>query len=64
VDELYNRLADYGRKQQNGEKPRPVSDSVNQLLLKPCALVEYNGEGWFGVHPLVIENLKDLGRLS
>jgi len=64
VDDLYNRLADYGRKQQNGEKPRPVSDSVNQLLLKSCALVEYNGEGWFGVHPLVIENLKDLGRLS
>ena len=64
VDDLYNRLADYGRKQQKGEKPRPVSDSVNQLLLKSCALVEYNGEGWFGVHPLVIENLKDLGRLS
>ena len=64
VDDLYNRLADYGRKQLKGEKPRPVSDSVNQLLLKSCALVEYNGEGWFGVHPLVIENLKDLGRLS
>ena len=64
VDDLYNRLADYGRKQLKGEKPRPVPDSVNQLLLKSCALVEYNGEGWFGIHPLVIENLKDLGRLS
>ena len=64
VDALYDRLEIYGRKQQQGEKTLPKSDSVNQLLLKTCALVEYNGMGWFGVHPLVMENLRDLGRLS
>ncbi len=63
VDDLYDRLAEYGRKQQNGEKNPPKSDAKNQILLRSCALVEYNGEGWFGVHPLVMENLKTLGRL-
>jgi hypothetical protein len=46
-----------------GEKQQPTSDAINQILLKTCALVEYNGEGWFGVHPLVIEGLQRLGRL-
>ena len=64
ADELYDRLADYGRKQQSGKKILPMSDAINQILLKSCALVEYNGDGWFGVHPLVMENLKALGRLS
>jgi len=54
---------DSARKQQQGEKSPPKADAVNQILLKSCALVEYNGEGWLGVHPLVIENLKALGRL-
>lgn len=63
VDELYDRLADYGRKQQKGKVIQPVSDPINQILLKSLALVEYNGDGWLGVHPLVMENLKDLGRI-
>ena len=64
VDELYERLAEYGMKQNKGEKNPPKADPVNQILLKSCALVEYNGEGWLGVHPLVMENLKALGRIS
>ena len=44
----------------------PASDPVTgepvvQVLLQSCALVEYNGKRWLGVHPLVIEFLKDLG---
>ena len=64
VNELFDRLAEYAKKQVRGKKQLPVSDSINQVLLKCCALVEYNGKGWFGVHPLVIENLRTLGRLS
>ena len=64
VDQLYDRLTEYALKQQKGERNAPKADAINQVLLKSCALVEYNGEGWFGVHPLVIENLKALGRLS
>ena len=64
VDELYDRLLEYAEQQRQGEKPIPKSDPINQLLLKCCALIEYNGEGWFGVHPLIIENLEKLGRLK
>lgn len=63
ADELYERLSEYGREQEKGNRNPPRSDAINQILLKSCALVEYNGEGWFGIHPLVVENLKALGRL-
>lgn len=64
VEELYDRLEEYGSNQNKGNKNPPKTDAINQILLKACAIVEYNGEGWFGVHPLVIENLKTLGRFS
>lgn len=64
VEILYDRLTECARQQLAGEKPVCNSDAVNQILLKSCALVEYNGEGWVGVHPLVIESLKRLGRLG
>jgi len=64
VNELYDRLAEYAKQQYEGKKTVPQSDPINQLLLKCCALIEYNGEGWFGVHPLIIENLDKLGRLK
>jgi len=63
VDVLYDRLTEYGQKQLSGDKNPPRADAVNQILLKSCALVEYNGEGWLGVHPLVMENLKTPRRL-
>lgn len=63
TDELYDRLQEYAENQRDGKKTTPKSDYINQLLLKTCALVQYNGKGWLGVHPLVIENLKELGRL-
>ena len=64
VSELYDRLAEHARQQQEGRKPLPQSDAITQILLKSCALVEYNGKGWFGVHPLVIERLREMGRLD
>ena len=64
TDQLYDRLADYGNQQIKGGRIPPKSDYLNQILLKSCGLVEYNGAGWFGVHPLVMDNLKELGRLT
>jgi len=64
VSELYDRLTEYARQQRKGERVIPGADPINQLLLKSCALVEYNGKKWCGVHPLVIENLQELGRLE
>ncbi len=64
VEELYGRLEEYGKKQLEGKKNPPKADPINQLLLKSCALVEYNGQGWLGVHPLVIDNLRELGSID
>jgi energy-coupling factor transporter ATP-binding protein EcfA2 len=57
-DELFKRLADYAREQRRGAKPLPKSDGVNQILLRSCVLVEYNGAHWLGVHPLIVEALE------
>ncbi len=64
VVELYDRLTQYALDQKKGAKTIPMADATNQVLLRSCALVEYNGEGWFGVHPLVIDNLKRMGKIS
>ena len=63
-DELLERLAKYAGLQAEGKKPPPDPDPTAQLLLKSCALVEYNGEGWFGVHPLAKRYLDRLDRLT
>ncbi|QTA80127.1 KAP family P-loop domain-containing protein [Desulfonema limicola] len=63
VDDLYDRLTECAKKQMLGEKPGLIADSINQILIKSCSMVEYNGERWIGVHPLVVEHLKVIGRL-
>lgn len=64
VDQLYERLAEYANRQVKGLKNPPKVDAINQILLRSCALVEYNGKRWYGVHPLVIDNLRELGRVA
>lgn len=64
VAQLYNKLASYTVIQEEGRKPKPDADPVNQILLQCGALVEYNGEGWAGVHPLVVEILRERGDIS
>ncbi len=64
VSKLFDRLQEYARLQESGKPIPVVSDPANQILLQSCALVEYNGEGWLGVHPLIVEHLKKMGRLS
>ncbi len=52
--DLYRRL-----NQLCGKAECVASDKVNLLLLQAHALVEYNGEQWHRVHPLVEEHLEE-----
>jgi hypothetical protein len=42
---------------ENGQKD-PVPDAVMFSLFRARAVQEFNGEGWYGVHPLVVEIMK------
>lgn len=64
VSDLFDRLGDYARKHRSGKKIPVVSDPVNQILLQSGALVEYDGQGWLGVHPLLLEHLQEMGEVS
>lgn len=51
----------------NGEKEAQMTDSVLYSLLNARAVQEFNGQRWFGVHPLVVDVLiaqKRLGSLG
>lgn len=41
-----------------------VPDAVLHTLLRARAVQEFNGERWFGVHPLVVDLLKRQGKLE
>lgn len=60
-DQLYERLQECLRGQCGGDPCRPSGLAIDQVLLKSCALVEYNGTRWLGVHPLVREILAETG---
>lgn len=64
VEQLYERLADHARANRAGPGQPANTDPINQLLLRCHALIEYNGQRWVGVHPLVEENLIRAGRLA
>ena len=51
---LQNRLGELKKKSHRNIKSEPVT----MLLLQTRALMEYNGEGWYSVHPLVCELLE------
>jgi len=54
VEQLYDGL------NQLKDNPRNLeSDRINVLLLQAHAIIEYNGEGWHSVHPLIAEYLED-----
>lgn len=58
VDQLYARLREF--------RDQPVlnaqSDPINLALMQAHALLEYNGERWYRVHPLVLEHVGTLGQ--
>ena len=67
-EDLYARLAEIAKNQlslhqnsETGTKNEPSSELVDQILLKQAAIIQYNGSGWIGVHPLVLENLHARG---
>lgn len=55
TEHLYQRLH-----QLRGKSDRVESDDVNLLLLQAHALVEYNGDVWHRIHPLVEEHLEEI----
>jgi len=63
VDQLYAQLEKYAEAQKKG-RIKPESSPINQVLLSSAALVEYNGECWLGVHPLIRDELQDRQRTS
>jgi hypothetical protein len=50
---VYNRAPDHD-----------IPDRVLYSLLRSRAVQEFNGDGWFGVHPLVVDILKEQGHLQ
>lgn len=48
----------------NGDKDAQVPNPVLYSLLSARAVQEFNGQRWFGVHPLVVDVLAAQGRLD
>ena len=61
-EQLYERLRECWHAQQANRPVKPGGQVIDQVLLKSCALVEYNGERWLGVHPLAVEILQETGQ--
>jgi energy-coupling factor transporter ATP-binding protein EcfA2 len=61
-DALYDTLFDAAKTQLKGDKYEPRNDQSVHVLLRSCALIEYNGDRWLGVHPLAWEYLANLGK--
>lgn len=59
-DELFQRLAEIAKDQADGKAVYATSDSRIEVLLRSGSLIEYNGGGWLGVHPLARKFLADL----
>lgn len=47
-----------------GKPEAKIPDQVLYALLRSRAVQEFNGERWFGVHPLVVDLLAQQGRLA
>ncbi len=48
----------------SGDRNSDVPDAVLYSLLRSRVLQEFNGERWYGVHPLIVDVLKLQGRLG
>lgn len=48
----------------NQEPESDIPSPVLYVLLRSRAVLEFNGKGWFGVHPLVVDILADQGRIE
>ena len=59
-DKLAKLVDIYERKNPTAEIPNPVL----YLLLRQRCILQYNGEMWMGVHPLVVDLLIEFGKLE
>ncbi len=59
TEELYVKMGEIAR--APGKAPM---DNALQLLLYTQAVIEYNGRGWYDLHPLMREDLQEMGRLD
>lgn len=60
TEELYTKMEQIARAPM-GMVPM---DNALQLLLYTQAVIEYNGRGWYDLHPLMREALREMGRLD
>lgn len=60
-DDLFKRLAEIAKDQAAQKAVYATSDSRIEVLLRSGSLIEYNGGGWLGVHPLARKFLADQG---
>lgn len=59
TEELYAKMEEIAR-----APGRAPMDNALQLLLYTQAVIEYNGRGWYDLHPLMREALQEMGRLD
>ena len=60
----YEMKAERLKQVYDGKGDAKIADSVLHSLLRSRAVQEFNGEGWFGVHPLVVSILHRQGRIQ
>jgi hypothetical protein len=66
-DEVALTWADKADKLQQIYNQQPearIRDPKLNALLRAQAVLEFNGDGWFGVHPIVVDILHDQGRVQ
>jgi hypothetical protein len=57
---MYQKMKELAKAPQGKVEP----DDTLQLLLYTQAVIEYNGRGWYDLHPLMRENLQEMGYLD
>jgi len=60
----YEKKAELMLRIYRGDESAKVPDAVLYTLLRSRAVQEFNGERWFGIHPLVVDILAAQGRID
>jgi hypothetical protein len=60
----YEKKAERMLRIYDGDESAKVPDAVLYSLLRARAVQEFNGERWFGIHPLVVDILAAQGRIK
>jgi hypothetical protein len=46
----------------NGDPQAQIPDKLLYVLLRQRIVLQFNGAGWYGVHPMIIDKLKEISR--